>query len=133
MDADLFHMESETSTNSWTNIRNEIQIIVDIQILEFLAIISEKFDIDRDQLIEIYNQSKQNICASDTEKKRRGRKKKSKEIDIQTEPYTYKNITYLVDDKHHVYTYDINKPVLVGQKLVNGTIKFEPGYHPRNV
>lgn len=59
-----------------------------------------------------------------TEPKKRGRKKKQKEELIETEEYDYNGITYLVDSDNNVYTYNVEQPVLVGTKLVDGRVKF---------
>lgn len=58
------------------------------------------------------------------EAKKRGRKKKQKEEVIETEEYEYNDVIYLVDKDNNVYTNDINRPVLVGTKLVDGRIKY---------
>jgi len=51
-------------------------------------------------------------------------KKKSKSDMIETTKYVYQDVTYLVDKKKNVYTFDVEKPVHVGIKLIDGTIKF---------
>jgi hypothetical protein len=58
------------------------------------------------------------------EAKKRGRKKKQKEEVIETEEYEYNDVVYLVDKENNVYTNDVNRPVLVGTKLVDGRIKY---------
>ena len=60
------------------------------------------------------------------EKKKRGRKKKQKDEFIETEEYEYEGVKYLVDGNNNVYTYNIEEPTLVGEKLVDGTIKMFP-------
>lgn len=56
--------------------------------------------------------------------KKRGRKKKQKEEYIEAEEIEFEGKTYLVDDKNNVYTNNIDFPTLIGEKLVNGNIKF---------
>ena len=58
--------------------------------------------------------------------KKRGRKKIVKEEYIETEEYYYNGCTYLVDTNNLVYTSDIEAPVLIGERLVDGTIKMYP-------
>jgi hypothetical protein len=58
------------------------------------------------------------------EPKKRGRKKKQREELIETEEYEFNGTTYLVDTDNNVYTYNIEQPVYVGTKLIDGRIKF---------
>lgn len=53
----------------------------------------------------------------------KSRKKKQKEEVIETEEYEYEGVKYLVDNQNNVYTYNIEEPALVGEKLVDGTVK----------
>jgi hypothetical protein len=64
-----------------------------------------------------------NIVGDATEKKKRGRKKKQKDEYIETEEYEYEGVKYLVDGNNNVYTYNIEEPMLIGEKLVDGTVK----------
>lgn len=59
-----------------------------------------------------------------TEPKKRGRKKKPREELIETVEYEYNNVKYLVDNDNNVYTYNVDQPVYVGTKLIDGRIKF---------
>jgi hypothetical protein len=54
---------------------------------------------------------------------RTSRKKKQKEDVIETEEYEWDGVKYLVDNQNNVYTYNIEEPALVGEKLVDGTVK----------
>lgn len=82
-------------------------------------------------LIDIGRKKKQsktasaNVEGSDTtvEPKKRGRKKKLKEELVETEEYEYEGVTYLVDAENNVYTYNVDAPVLIGTKLIDGRIK----------
>lgn len=66
-----------------------------------------------------------NIIAEDAPKKStRGRKKKVAEEYLDTTEYKYNGITYLIDDKNNVYTYDLVAPKRIGEKLIDGTVKF---------
>lgn len=55
---------------------------------------------------------------------KRGRKKKEKEEFIETEECEYDGKVYLVDKKNVVYTNNMESPTIIGQRLVDGTIKF---------
>lgn len=59
-----------------------------------------------------------------TEPKRRGRKKKPREELIETIEYEFNNVKYLVDNNNNVYTHNVEQPVYVGTKLIDGRIKF---------
>lgn len=59
-----------------------------------------------------------------TEPKKRGRKKKQKEELIETEEYEFNGTKYLVDGDNNVYSYNIEQPVYVGTKLIDGRVKF---------
>ena len=63
------------------------------------------------------------VLGDATEKKKRGRKKKQKDEYIETEEYDYEGVKYLVDGNNNVYTYNIEEPMLIGEKLVDGTVK----------
>ena len=52
------------------------------------------------------------------------RKKKQKDEFIKTVEYEFEGQKYLVDDANNVYTYDVEKPKLIGEKLINGTVRF---------
>jgi hypothetical protein len=64
------------------------------------------------------------VESSVPEKKARGRKKKTKDEFVSTTEFQYNGITYLIDQKNNVYTYNIESPTFIGEKLVDGTIKF---------
>lgn len=61
--------------------------------------------------------------AAEKDKKKRGRRKKSKDEFLETEEYEFEGVTYLVDAQNLVYTYNIEAPVFVGHRLADGTIK----------
>jgi REP element-mobilizing transposase RayT len=73
------------------------------------------------------NKKKSNMLNNDnktSEPKKRGRKKKQKEELIETEEYEFNGNTYLIDADNNAYTYNIEQPVFVGTKLIDGRIKF---------
>lgn len=56
--------------------------------------------------------------------KRRGRKKKQKDEFIEVEEYAYEGATYLVDGQNYVYSCSLEAPHLIGERFVDGTIRF---------
>jgi hypothetical protein len=56
--------------------------------------------------------------------KKKGRKKKGKEEYTEMTKYVYKGEPYLMDKQNNIYTFNVEAPTHIGQKLVNGTIKF---------
>jgi hypothetical protein len=105
---------------------------------QLLKTIASDYKIDQDELIEKYglfalnieigkSKKKQSAVAGSSqnaEPKKRGRKKKHKEELIETEEFEYNGVTYLVDGNNNVYTYNIEQPVHIGTKLIDGRIKF---------
>ncbi len=95
--------------------------------------IAKDFNISKDILFEKYGElpacidmgkGKKKVDGKVTEPKKRGRKKKIKEELVETEEYEYNGVQYLVDKDNNVYTYNVEQPVLVGTKLIDGRIKF---------
>ena len=103
---------------------------------EILKAIAKDYDINVEELVTKYASIPPNIDIGRHKKikpvndgqvvepKKRGRKKKPKEELIETEEYEFNGLTYLVDSDNNVYTYNIEQPVLVGSKLIDGRIKF---------
>jgi hypothetical protein len=105
---------------------------------QLLKAIALQYEIDESELIEKYgtfalnieiskNKKKQSNGSGDpsnTEPKKRGRKKKHREELIETEEFEYNGIVYLVDTQNNVYTYNVEQPVFVGTKLIDGRVKF---------
>lgn len=100
-----------------------------------LAEVAKDYDMQVDDLLNKYGNIQPNIelgrnkkkgvsNTKNQEPKKRGRKKKTKEELIETEEYEYNGITYLVDNDNNVYTYNVEQPVLIGTKLIDGRIKF---------
>lgn len=96
------------------------------QLQHTLKAIAEEYGLPLDELIQKHG-TPLPLFANNTGKKegkKRGRKKKQKEELIETEEYEYNEVIYLVDKDNNVYTNDVNAPVLVGTKLVDGRIKY---------
>lgn len=55
-------------------------------------------------------------------KKRGRKKKKQKDEYIEAEEYEYEGVKYLVDGNNNVYSYDLERPALIGERLVDGTV-----------
>ena len=99
---------------------------VNEQLQHTLASIAQDYDIPIDELNEKYGKPLPITHNMEVKKeaKKRGRKKKQKEEVVETEEYEYNGVIYLVDKDNNVYTNDVNRPVLVGTKLVDGRIKY---------
>lgn len=104
----------------YNKIIDEIQNIVNSRLCTIIDEISQDFNLNSESLKNKY------ILSGIS--KRRGRKKKTKDKFIETSPYTFNNNTYLVDNDNNVYTYNPENPLLIGEKLINGNIKFIEGY-----
>lgn len=106
--------------------------------MDILTWIANDYDIDVDELKEKYGtrpftmdlgkvkkkngpQGADNVAV---EPKKRGRKKKHREELIATVEYEYNDVKYLVDNDNNVYTHNVEQPVYVGTKLIDGRIKF---------
>jgi hypothetical protein len=100
-----------------------------------LGQIAKDYDLSIDEVLEKYGSIQPNIelgrskkkgsgSVKNTEPKKRGRKKKTREELVETEEYEYNGVTYLVDGDNNVYTYNVDQPVLIGSKLIDGRIKF---------
>lgn len=63
-------------------------------------------------------------AANDETLRKRGRKKKQKEELVEVEEYEYEGTTYLIDASNNVYTFDLDAPHLIGERFVDGTIRF---------
>ncbi len=118
---------SKLTTRVSKMISDVILTQVSEQLQHTLSCISKDYNISLDELKERYGTplpltNKPNEVKK--EAKKRGRKKKQKEEVIETEEYEYNDVTYLVDKDNNVYTNDVNRPVLVGTRLVDGRIKY---------
>lgn len=105
---------------------------------EVLMSISKDYNINFDELNEKYGSRPVTIDIGKNKKskithgpdglpiepKKRGRKKKQREELIETEEYEFNGIKYLVDNDNNVYTHNIDQPVYIGTKLIDGRIKF---------
>lgn len=119
---------------SLEDISTQIKHYVFSELETVLKDISEKYKISFDDLKKNYliQSTKQTIETIETVEtindvavpKKRGRKKKVKEEYIETDEYEYEGVTYLVDNKNIAYSNNVKSPTVLGEKLVDGTIKF---------
>lgn len=118
------------ATKLTTRVSKMISDVILGQVLEqlnhTLSLIANDYNIPIDDLKEKYGSPLPLTAKNEVKKeaKKRGRKKKQKEELIETEEYEYDSVIYLVDKDNNVYTNDVNRPVLVGTKLVDGRIKY---------
>lgn len=105
----------------------KIQKVINEDIDNMLKDISKTYEIDYIELKKKYSPL-QNLTNNEPVvidgPKKRGRKKKVKEEFVEAEEFIYKDVTYLVDEKNIVYTNNLETPTIIGEKLVDGTIKF---------
>lgn len=118
---------SKLTTRVSKMISDVILCQVNEQLQHTLSLISKDYEISFEELKEKYGTPlplthKNNEVKK--EAKKRGRKKKQKEEVIETEEYEYNGVIYLVDKDNNVYTNDVQRPVLVGTKLVDGRVKY---------
>ena len=114
-------------------ISSQVSKIIEDEIEMLVKKISVDYKLDLEELKKKYELMFINYpeVVAETPKKQRGRKKKVKDEYISTNEYLYNGVTYLVDQKNNVYTYNVESPTQIGEKLVDGTIKFVKGYVSR--
>lgn len=102
--------------------------------ITLLKNIARDYDLNEEELIQRYMCNEQNgfhntnvSQLSSSSKKQFGTRKKRNDC-VETWEYEYNGITYLIDNKDNIYTYNIDKPLLIGDKLLDGTIKFSDEY-----
>ena len=129
----------------------KMKSMVEEELVNVLKDISVTYELDFDELCTKYVFSKESLLQSATSEqdqeepktpikkkknptkaaiaevppapKKRGRKKKDKDELVKMEEYEYEGVVYLVDEKNNVYKNDVDNPVFLGEKLVDGTIK----------
>lgn len=88
--------------------------------IDLLRHIAQDYGLDTDDLIEKY--------IKNDERPRKSFQKKQKQDYIETEEFAYNGTKYLVDMKNQVYSYNIERPMMIGERLIDGSIKFFDGY-----
>lgn len=92
--------------------------------IDLIKAIARDYDLDADELIEKYVHGN----GVDTHGIRKCCQKKKRNDYVETEEYDYKGVTYLVDARNQVYSYNLDKPMMIGERLVDGSIKFFEAY-----
>ena len=90
--------------------------------------ISQNYNLDYQELINKFldtssETGKNNKEINVKEKNVKKPRKSSKKDIIKTYKISYNDIEYLVDDNNNVFTFDTERPKIVGVKLINDTIK----------
>jgi hypothetical protein len=94
--------------------------------VNILHAIAEDYGLDVEELLAKYVTNDKSVAKYAKMKKSYAKKKKSDYV--EAEEYIYNNVTYLVDGRNQVYTYDLEKPTVIGEKLIDGSVKFFEGY-----
>lgn len=112
-----------------SNILEDLGLVINNHVKNILEDIAMTYDLDIGALKNKYLLSEADACCRGVsggvvaEKKKRGRKKKQKDEFIETEEYEYEGVKYLVDRNNNVYTHNVEEPHLVGERLVDGTVR----------
>lgn len=112
-----------------TNLKDQVVCLISNHIQHelkrILKDIAVKYSLNEKELLDEYMSSTTLYeDTNQTEKKKRGRKKKQKDEFIETEEYDFEGVKYLVDANNNVYTFNIEEPHLIGERFVDGTISF---------
>ena len=76
--------------------------------------IATKYTLDPDEL-------KQNYLITPI---KRGRRKKINNEYIEMTEFEHNDEKFLIDDKNTVYTFEPDSPMVIGEKLIDGSVKF---------
>lgn len=111
-----------------TKLQQDINDLCSKHVLGILDDISKTYNLDLNELKTKYIDDQSSTVQTDSttvvpEKKKRGRKKKQKDEFIETVEVEYEGVKYLVDDNNNVYSHNVEEPALIGERLVDGTIK----------
>lgn len=112
-------------TTPCSTLTKELNALVQAKLTAILEDVATTYNLDKKELIEKYVKKpvvKKPKDQDNTEK--RGRRKKDKDELIETEEYEWEGDTFLVDKKNNVYTNEPESPLLIGERLVDGTIRF---------
>jgi len=117
-----------------SRVLSDITEVINAHVKTILLDIASTHNLDADELVKKYTVNHKTLSGAEEdatqvvkEKRKRGRKKKQKDEFIETEEYEYEGEKFLVDGNNNVYTYNIEEPMLVGERLVDGTIKLFEG------
>lgn len=96
--------------------------------VQLIRVIAEDYNLDVKELIEKYIEGDQSYAKSLLTSKKQYKKKKNDYV--EAEEFMYHGVVYLVDGRNQVYTNNLEKPMMVGERLVDGSVKFFEGYNP---
>lgn len=92
------------------------------EIEQVLVDVSTTYDIPLNDLKSRFDSLKDE--SQDSSPRKRGRRKKQKEEFIEMEEIIYEGTTYLVDANNNVYTFNLEAPHMIGERFVDGTVRF---------
>lgn len=105
-----------------------IKQFIDNTLSDLIHKISTDYNLDENEMKARYMQPDIKNTPSQAIKKK-GRKKKTTDDFTEMTKYSYEGEMYLMDKQNNIYTYNLESPTHIGQKLVNGTIKFFDNYN----
>ncbi len=85
------------------------------KLVKILDDIASKYNLNSDEL-------KQNYLITPI---KRGRRKKISNEYIEMTEFEYNGDKFLIDDKNTVYTFEPESPLVIGEKLIDGSVKFK--------
>lgn len=126
---------NEVIKMSIDDISSQLQAYVMTELDNVIKDISSTYKLDYEELKTKYisnspvAKTTEDVCCNNAScqpaaPKKRGRKKKQKEEFIEAEEYEFDGTVYLVDNKNTVYTNNVDAPTIVGERLIDGSIKF---------
>lgn len=89
--------------------------------IDLLKAVARDYGLDADELIDKYV-IKGGVCT------RKMYQKKKRQDYVETEELVFEGVTYLVDSRNQVYTYNVEKPMMIGERLIDGSVKFFEAY-----
>lgn len=127
------HSSTTVKTNPIYKL-DAFKVYMDNVLCDILKKISIDYNLNFDEMIRKYDISPPPVESSvKSSTKRKGRKKKPNAEFVEMTEFLYQEKKYLIDSQQNVYIFDEENnetAVLVGQKLVNGTVKFVDNYKP---
>lgn len=98
--------------------------------VQLIRVIADDYNLDVKELIEKYIEGDQAYARSLLSGGGKKQYKKKKNDYVEAEEFTYHGVVYLVDGRNQVYTNNLEKPMMIGERLVDGSVKFFDGYNP---
>lgn len=94
--------------------------------VKLLKSIANDYNLDPRELIEKYVDSTEITPGALVKNKKHGQassQKKRNEF-VETEEFVHNGETFLIDNRNQIYTYNVERPMMVGERLADGTVKF---------